>query len=88
MLFVLQVDGQVNPTLQSVHLERFPITTAHFTKDGREVVIAGQRKSFFVYDMVAGKITHIPGIRGIKLHHDTHFKRLYFLLKMCFNDYH
>ncbi|XP_064404926.1 U3 small nucleolar RNA-associated protein 18 homolog isoform X2 [Halichondria panicea] len=63
-LDLFQVDGQVNPTLQSVHLERFPITTAHFTKDGREVVIAGQRKSFFVYDMVAGKITHIPGIRG------------------------
>ncbi len=54
----------MNPLLQSVHLERFPITTAHFTRDGTEVVIAGQRKSFFVYDMMAGKITHIPGIRG------------------------
>lgn len=60
----MQIDGQVNPTLQSVHLERFPINTAHFTRDGTEVVIAGQRKSFFVYDMVAGKITRVPGIRG------------------------
>ena len=63
-MYILQVDGQVNPTLQSIHLVRFPITTAHFTKDGTEVIIAGKRKSFFVYDMMAGKITHIPGIRG------------------------
>lgn len=26
--------------------------------------MAGQRKSFFVYDMVGGKITRIHGIRG------------------------
>lgn len=60
----IQIDGQVNPKLQSVHIQRFPITTAHFTRDGEEVVMAGQRKNFFVYNMVAGKITQIHGIRG------------------------
>lgn len=63
MSFV-QVDGQVNPKLQSIHLERFPISTAHFTRDGTEVIMAGQKRSFFVYDMMAGKVTQIPGIRG------------------------
>ena len=63
MSFV-QVDGEVNPKLQSVHLERFPISTAHFTRDGTEVIMVGQRRCFFVYDMVAGKVTQIPGIRG------------------------
>ena len=28
------------------------------------MIVAGQRKSFFVYDMVGGKITRIHGIRG------------------------
>lgn len=63
-LDLFQVDGQVNPVLQSVHLERFPISTAHFTADGQEIIMAGKRKSFFVYDMMAGKITQIHGIRG------------------------
>ena len=60
----VQVDGQVNPKLQSVHIQRFPITTAHFSLDGEEVIMAGQRKNFFVYNMLAGKITQIHGIRG------------------------
>ena len=54
----------MNPKLQSVHIQRFPITTAHFSRDGEEVILAGQRKNFFVYNMVAGKITQIHGIRG------------------------
>ncbi len=63
-MYFVQVDGQVNPKLQSVHIQRFPITTAHFSRDGEEVILAGQRKNFFVYNMVAGKITQIHGIRG------------------------
>eukprot|EP00731_Ephydatia_muelleri_P030782 Em0022g296a len=58
------VDGDSNPHLQSVHIPGFPITTAHFTPDGREVVLAGHKKSFHVYDMMAGKITRIYNIRG------------------------
>ena len=54
----------MNPKLQSVHIQRFPITTAHFSRDGEEVILAGQRKNFFVYNMMAGKITQIHGIRG------------------------
>lgn len=59
-----QVDGDSNPHLQSVHIPGFPITTAHFTPDGREVILAGHKKSFHVYDMMAGKITRIYNIRG------------------------
>ena len=58
------MDGEVNPKLQSVHVEGFPISTAHFTQDGTEIVMAGQRKSYHVYDMIAGKITRVCGIRG------------------------
>lgn len=61
---LFQVDGQTNPKLQSVHVQGFPISTAHFSPDGREVIMAGRKKRFFVYDMMAGKITAIRGIRG------------------------
>ena len=63
-LDLFQVDGEVNPKLQSVHVQDFPISTAHFTRDGTEVVMAGERKSYYVYDMMAGKITRVYGIRG------------------------
>ena len=78
-----QVDGQVNPLLQSIHLERFPICSAHFSRDGEEVIMAGQRKSFFVYDMVGGKITRIHGIRGTNF---TALRRSCFYThqKICF----
>ena len=55
----------MNQTMQSVHIQDFPISTAHFTSDGTEVVMSGERKSYYVYDMIAGKITRICGIRGI-----------------------
>ena len=51
-----QVDGQVNPKLQSVHVEQFPIVTARFSRDGREVIMAGGKRSFYIYDMMAGKV--------------------------------
>ena len=63
-LDLFQVDGQVNPKLQSIHIERFPICVAHFSQDGKEVILAGRRKMFYVYDMMAGKISPIHGIRG------------------------
>ena len=63
-LDLFQVDGEVNPKLQSVHVQDFPISTAHFTRDGTEVVMAGERKSYYVYDMMAGKVTRVYGIRG------------------------
>lgn len=37
---------------------------AHFSADGEQVILASQRKSFHVYDMIKGDITRIPGIRG------------------------
>ncbi|CAI8037089.1 U3 small nucleolar RNA-associated protein 18 homolog [Geodia barretti] len=65
-LDLFQVDGEANQKLQSVHVQDFPISTAHFTGDGTEVVMSGERKSYYVYDMIAGKITRICGIRGRK----------------------
>ncbi len=63
-LDLFQVDGQTNPKLQSIHIPKFPISTAHFSQDGKEVILAGRKKTFYVYDMMAGKVMPIYGIRG------------------------
>ena len=63
-LDLFQVDGHTNPKIQSIHIQGFPISHAHFSQDGREVVLTGRKRRFFVYDMMAGKITPIRGIRG------------------------
>lgn len=63
-LDLFQVDGQTNPKIQSIHIQGFPISAARFSQDGREVVMTGRKRRFFVYDMMAGKITPIRGIRG------------------------
>ena len=60
-----QIDGQTNPKLQSIFLERFPIHTAHFSTNGEQVILASQRRLFYVYDMIKGEVIKIPQIRGI-----------------------
>ena len=50
--------------IQSVHLEKFPIYTAHFSSDGKEVIAGSQYKSFYYYDMIAGKVINVPRIKG------------------------
>lgn len=63
-LDLFQIDGQTNPKLQSIFLERFPIHTAHFSTDGEQVILASQKRAFYVYDMVKGDVIKIPQIRG------------------------
>lgn len=72
-LDLFQIDGQTNPKLQSIFLENFPIHTAHFSADGEQVVLASQRRSFYVYDMIKGDVIKIPQIRGRKEEHFDKF---------------
>lgn len=63
-LDLFQVDGHANPKIQSIHIQGFPISNARFSQDGKEVILTGRKRRFFVYDMMAGKIMPIRGIRG------------------------
>lgn len=63
-LTLFQIDGQTNPKLQSIFINHFPISTAHFTADGEQVVLASERRFFYVYDLIKGDITKIPYIKG------------------------
>ncbi|CAM9654572.1 U3 small nucleolar RNA-associated protein 18 homolog [Lampetra fluviatilis] len=66
-LSLFQVDGHTNPKIQSVFLDRFPVYRARFSADGEKVIATGIRsKPFYVYDMIAGKITPILAIRGLE----------------------
>ena len=58
------MDGRNNPKIQSVHLDGFPILSAHFTADGEQVVMGSKHSAFYYYDMIAGKVVKVPKIKG------------------------
>lgn len=63
---LFQVDGKVNPKIQSVHFERFPIHTAHFTMDGEQIIVGSREYGhFFSYDMISGKTIRVPWERDM-----------------------
>eukprot|EP00455_Lapot_gusevi_P020805 TRINITY_DN2198_c0_g1_i1.p1 TRINITY_DN2198_c0_g1~~TRINITY_DN2198_c0_g1_i1.p1 ORF type:complete len:527 (+),score=88.25 TRINITY_DN2198_c0_g1_i1:51-1631(+) len=63
-LRLFHVDGLRNPKIQSVFFPDTPIHNAQFTADGREIIVSGQRKFFYTYDVIAGQILKVPGIKG------------------------
>jgi hypothetical protein len=50
-LRLFQIDGSRNPKVQTVFLEDMPIHTARFSGDGRQVIMSGRRRHFYVYDL-------------------------------------
>lgn len=60
------MDGKKNPKIQSVFIDKFPILAAHFTRTGDEIVLSSRHKSFYYYDMIAGKMVNVfPPVRAI-----------------------
>ncbi|XP_038057901.1 U3 small nucleolar RNA-associated protein 18 homolog [Patiria miniata] len=62
-LHIFQVDGKNNPKIQSVAMEHFPITNAHFSADGAEVIMSSRSRWYYVYDMIAGKVQKMSFLR-------------------------
>lgn len=63
-LRIFNVDGKLNQKVQSIIIKDMPIYKARFTHDGSEVILSGRRKFFYSYDLEAGVISKVPGIRG------------------------
>jgi len=63
-LRLFQADGKINPKIQGVHFDDLPLLSAHFTRDGTEVIVTGQRRHFYSYDIAAGRITKVQQIFG------------------------
>ncbi|KAJ1973773.1 U3 snoRNP protein [Dimargaris verticillata] len=60
-----EVDGRENRLIQKVDFAgRFKTTQAAFTPAGNEIIIAGQDKFFYSFDIESGEITTIPGLFG------------------------
>ncbi|XP_056406589.1 U3 small nucleolar RNA-associated protein 18 homolog [Hyla sarda] len=64
---LFQVDGKLNPKIQSIYLEKFPVYKARFSADGEQVIATGVRhRIFYVYDMMSGSIIPVPRIRSLE----------------------
>ena len=64
--FLLQVDGVRNPRIQSVFLDKFPISQAAFAGGGSYVIATARRKHFYVFDLASAaveKVLLLPGFR-------------------------
>jgi U3 small nucleolar RNA-associated protein 18 len=70
-LNLFQIDGKKNTKIQSIFIERFPIMAAHFThQQGEEIIIGSRHKSFYYYDMLAGKLVSVtPPVRALDEFH-------------------
>ncbi|KAJ3271884.1 U3 snoRNP protein, partial [Borealophlyctis nickersoniae] len=73
-LRLFQIDGKVNPKIQSIYIKDLPIHKAAFTPDGKQVIMAGQRKYFYVFDVESGGVEKVPYIRG---HEDDTLPNMY-----------
>lgn len=63
---LFQVDGKTNPKIQSIHLERFPVHKAQFSRDGSSVIATSlKNKMFYLYDMMEGRVTPVHTVRGL-----------------------
>lgn len=56
---LFQVDGKRNAKIQGVRLEDLPISSAHFTGGGSEVVMMGRRPFFYQFDLEGGAVRRI-----------------------------
>jgi U3 small nucleolar RNA-associated protein 18 len=65
-LTLFQIDGKKNAKIQSIYLEKFPILSAHFSKNGEEVIMGSRHKSFYYYDMISGKIINVPAVKALE----------------------
>ncbi|XP_069021518.1 U3 small nucleolar RNA-associated protein 18 homolog [Embiotoca jacksoni] len=63
---LFQVDGKTNPKIQSIHLERFPVHKAQFSRDGETVIATSlKNKMFYLYDMMEGRVAPVHTVRGL-----------------------
>ncbi|KAG0746873.1 hypothetical protein G6F57_008232 [Rhizopus arrhizus] len=64
VLRLFQIDGKINPKIQSVKFKDLPITHAEFHPSGDQIVVSGRRSYFYIYDIQSGTIDKCPGIWG------------------------
>mmetsp|Transcript_10045 Transcript_10045/g.42262 ORF Transcript_10045/g.42262 Transcript_10045/m.42262 type:complete len:427 (+) Transcript_10045:87-1367(+) len=58
-LRIFNIDGETNPRKHGIFLRDLPIHTARFTKGGEEIVVAGERKYFYQFDVHSSAVQKI-----------------------------
>jgi U3 small nucleolar RNA-associated protein 18 len=73
-LSLYQIDNESNPLIQSIHLERFPIHHCHFSTCGKEVIVTGNKRWYYLFDMYTGRVIRINEIKGHRKTNISNFK--------------
>lgn len=55
-LRLFMIDGEKSSKIQGIHVENFPIHSAHFTGGGKEIILTGRRKYFYRIDVDSGTV--------------------------------
>ncbi|PIA13763.1 WD40 repeat-like protein [Coemansia reversa NRRL 1564] len=63
-LRLFEVDGKENQKIQSIYIKDMPITTAHFIRNGQEIVVSGRRGYYYSVDVERGSVARINGVPG------------------------
>ncbi|KAI9255595.1 WD40-repeat-containing domain protein [Phascolomyces articulosus] len=61
---LFQVDGRVNPKIQSVRFQDLRPTCAAFHPSGDQIIVSGKREFYYIYDVQSGSIDRCPRIWG------------------------
>lgn len=65
-LSLFQADGESNKKLQSIYLDNFPISTAHFACSGTKIVVTAKQRYFQIFELTVGQMTKVNGLKGLK----------------------
>ncbi|KAI9310594.1 WD40-repeat-containing domain protein [Dichotomocladium elegans] len=63
-LRLFQIDGRVNPKIQSIFLKDLKITCAKFHPSGNQVVVTGRQSFYYIYDVQSGTFDRCKSIWG------------------------
>lgn len=63
-LRLFQIDGRLNPKIQSFRLKDMPIHQASFSANGTEIIMTGKRKYYYTFDLQSGSVERIYGVSG------------------------
>ncbi len=63
-LRIFQIDGKLNPRVQSVKFSDLAPTHAHFSPDGATAMVTGPQKWFYTVDLAVGRVERTPYLMG------------------------
>ncbi|CAJ0760254.1 20522_t:CDS:2 [Entrophospora sp. SA101] len=63
---LFQIDGKINPKIQSTMFKDLPIFNAAFNPSGEDIVVTGRKKHYYIYNIESDVIERPRDIHGFK----------------------